>query len=373
MQFAGQGVKYMEELRNLYYMYPAVQSYIQESAKAIQTEVSQYDDSQTGFFSQGLDVLKWIEKPDTTPEMGYLMSSPLSHPFIYLCQISTYISILEEGVDPKTLLDNTHSITGFSTGVVAAIVTSVGNTVETVKRVGLKVLAMFFWQGIRCQQAMHKFGVRGTLQTDLLDTREGSPSCMAAIGNLKRDLLMSYMNEFTDYGVIHFAYGLMPDRNIIAGLPQNVSAFKLFLKDQEPRASWRYINSTIAAHCPFLRYSLEMSPKDAERIGVRFNRDDMQVPVWSNDTGQDIRDCKNIVWEVMRAYFTRPAFWNNQIKPLLTPGDICYVLDFGPGNGVAVLTKGYIKGSDIQVIRCVIPMERKKLIEEILPSLSAAN
>ncbi len=373
IQFAGQGVKYMEELRCLYNTYPPVQSYIHEAAKVIQTEASQYDDSQTGFFSQGLDVLSWIEKPDTTPEMGYLLSSPLSHPFIYLCQITTYISILEEGVDPKILLDNTHSATGFSTGVVAAIVTSVGDTIETVKEVGLKVLAMFFWQGIRCQQSMYKFGVDGILQTDLLDKREGSPSCMAAIGNLKRDRLQSYMNEFADYGVIHLAYGLVSDRNIIAGLPQNLIAFHLFLKDKEPRASWRYTTSTIAAHSPFLRYSLELSPKDAERIGLRFNSADMRIPVWSNDTGQDIRDCKNIVWEVMRAYFTRPAFWNNQIKPLLTPGDIAYVIDFGPGTGVAILTKGYIKGSGNQVIRCVTPLGRKKLIEEIMPSLTAVN
>lgn len=375
IQFAGQGVKFMDELRRLYTTYPAIQPFIQEAARVVQTEASQYDDSETGFFRQGVDVMSWIEKPETTPEMGYLLSSPLSHPFIYLCQVGNYLSILREGVDPRILLENTHSITGFSTGVIAAIVTSIGTTIEKVEELGLKVIAMFFWQGVRCQQSMFKFGASDILRTDLVDSREGSPACMAAIGNLDRDKLKGYIAEFADYGVVHLAYGLANDRNIIAGLQQSLSAFSLFIKEREPRSSWRYTPSTIAAHCPFLRYSLETSPQDAERIGLSFNAQDMVTPVWSNDTGEDIRNHEDIVWEVMKAYFTKPAFWDDQIHPLLAPdaSGISYVLDFGPGTGVASLTEGYTKGMDIQVIRCVVPLGRKKLIEEIMPALSAGN
>jgi malonyl CoA-acyl carrier protein transacylase len=95
----------------------------------------------------------------------------------------------------------------------------------------------------------------------------------------------------------------------------------------------------------------------------------MAIPVWSNDTGEDLRTVGNIIDEVMRAYFLCPAIWRRQIKPLLPPTSIRYVLDFGPGTGVASLSENHCAGTGIQVVRCAIPLGRKKLFDEVLPAL----
>ncbi|MCP4756646.1 MAG: ACP S-malonyltransferase [Proteobacteria bacterium] len=372
IQFAGQGVKYMDELRRLYKMYPDVRPFIQEAIAEIKRQASQYDDTETGFFVQGLDVDRWIEHPEETPDLAYLLSSPLSHPLIYLCQIATFISVLQEGLDPEWLLSRTHSATGFSTGIVAAVLISMGLSLEELQQLAVKVQAMFFWQGVRCQQSIFRFGVQPVLEVDNVESAEGSPSCMASINGLSRGRLDELIDAYSDYGVVHPAYELLPDRCIVAGLPESLVAFNRFLKLHEKEASGKFIPSTIAAHCPFLTYALETSPIDAERIGLELSGDQLEIPVWSNDTGADLRASQNIVWDVMQAYFMHTASWRSQIASLLEPNGITHVLDFGPGPGVASLTENHIPGSDIQVIRCTVPLGRRRLFDEVLPALNGS-
>ncbi len=369
IQFAGQGMKYMDELRRLYSMYPDVQPFIQEAITTIKTQAAEYDDSRTNFFVHGLDIDRWIAHPEETPDLSYLLSSPLSHPLIYLCQISNYISIIQEGVDPQKLIRNTHSVTGFSTGVVAALLVAMGLPLDQLRPWALKVQAMFFWQGVRCQQSILHFGAEPKLEIELLDSTEGSPSCMASINGLARTPLEELIAAFANYGTIYPAYELGEERWIVSGLPNDLMEFNKFIKGRVPEASWRYNASTIAAHSPFLSYALEYSPLDAKRLGLVFKGEDMKVPVWSNDTGEDLRASKDIILDVMHAYFICPALWRSQIAPLFPPTNINYVLDLGPGTGVASLTESQISGSGIQILRGTLPLGRKRLIEEVMPSL----
>ncbi len=369
IQFAGQGVKYIEELRRIYTSYPDMQSFIEEAIVEVKKQAAEFDDSETGFFSKGLDADQWIKRPETTPDAGYLSSSPLSHPFIFLSQISTYISVLKEGVDPGFLIANTHSITGFSTGVVAAILAAMDLTLDELCKTALKVQAMFFWQGVRCQQSMYQFGACPELNGNLIDSIEGSPSCMASITDLELDPLKEEIKKFSDYGIVHTAYELFPGRWIVAGLPENLAGFKLFLEKDKRGSEWKYIPSTIAAHCPFLRYALQTSPQDAKRVGLSINGNDLKIPVWANDMGKDLRESDDVIFDVMEAYFTKPAVWRKQIHPLLEENSMTYVLDFGPGAGVASLTEGFLKQSNIKVIRCTVPLGRKLLFNQVLPSL----
>ncbi|MCP4751854.1 MAG: ACP S-malonyltransferase [Proteobacteria bacterium] len=359
----------MDELRRLYVKYPAIQPFIQKAIAEIKQQASCYDDSQTGFFYQGLNVDSWIEKPESTPGLTYLLSSPLSHPLIYLCQISNYISVLQEGIDLDFLLRHTHSVTGFSTGILSAVLASMGQPLKELEETALKVQAMFFWQGVRCQQSIFRFGVQPKLKIDLMESNDGSPSCMANVSNLAKAQLDEVIEQFSDYGIVHPAYELLPERWIVAGLPEALTAFGRFMKERKPETEFRFIPSTIAAHCPFLTYALETSPVDAEQVGLKLQGSDLKVPVWSNDTGADLRDSTDVILDVMTAYFIHPAYWRNQIAPLFSSTPIKYVLDFGPGPGVASLTENHTSGSGVQVIRCTVPLGRRRLFDEVLPSL----
>ena len=187
---------------------------------------------------------------------------------------------------------------------------------------------------------------------------------MANITGLTRRRLEDTIDAFSGSGTVYPAYELLPGRWIVAGLPEALIEFGRFLKERVKKATWKYIPSTIAAHCPYLSYALETCPSDAARVGAEFRGEEMKIPVWSNDTGSDLRTSENIVLEVMRAYFIRPGIWRLQTAPLFQPTDITYVLDFGPGTGVASLTESYTANSGIQVIRCAVPLGRRKLMEE---------
>jgi malonyl CoA-acyl carrier protein transacylase len=369
IQFAGQGVKYMEDLRRMYATCPGIRPFMRDAIAEIKTQAALYDDSRSGFFKYGLDVDAWMECPEKTPDLGYLLSSPLSHPLIYLTQISSYLSLMADGVDPTKLLERTHSATGFSTGVVAAILVSMGLPFDELCRLALKVQAMFVWQGIRCQESMLGFEVNPRLEPEMLATPHGSPSCMANINNMTRGKLDAALAAFSGRERIYPAYELFPGRWIVSGLPEDLAAFSAQISQNGNEATWRYVPSTIGAHSPFLAHAFETSPRDAGRLGVAFPSADMKIPVWSNDTGEDLRQHDDILMEVMRAYFLYPAVWRKQIKPVLPTTDIRYVLDFGPGTGVATLTENHCSTSGVNVVRCTIPMGRKKLLEEILPEL----
>lgn len=372
IQFAGQGVKYMDELRRIYTTTPGIRPFIMAAADEIRKQAARYDDTSTGFFEKGLDVDRWILHPETTPENSYLLSSPLSHPLIFLTQMSGYLAMILDGMDQDLLLANTHSATGFSTGIVAAVLASLGLPFDDFAEKALKVQAMFVWQGIRCQESMLAFGVNPRLKSELLDTAEGCPSCMASVSGLPRSLLDQGISLFAGIGTIYPAYELFPGRWIVAGLPDDLSAFHRFLTERYPAnpVVWRYIPSTIGAHSPFLAHAFATSPKDARDLGLSFSGKDMKIPVWANDTGEDLRHLDPVLDEIMRAYFLHPAFFRRQIKPVLPPTQIRYVLDFGPGTGVATLTENHSARSGIQVIRCAIPLGRKILFDEVLPRLS---
>lgn len=369
IQFAGQGVKYMDDLRRIYQTTPGIRPFIHEALDTLTAQASVYDDSRTGFFAKGLDVMTWINAPETTPDLGYLLSSPLSHPLIYLTQISSYMSFLLEGVNKDTLIERTHSVTGFSTGIVAAILVSMGLSYDELCAWALKVMAMFVWQGIRCQEAMATHGVNPQLVPERINSAQGSPSCMASITNLTRARLDDAISSCAGEARIYPAYELFPGRWIVSGLTHDLEVFRDYLAGHENQAEWRYIPSTIGAHSPLLAHAFETSPKDAERLGLAFRGEDMVVPVLSNDAGTDIRDSDEILSDVMRAYFLHPAHWRKQISPVLPKTTVRYVLDFGPGTGVASLTENHCARSGIQVIRCSIALGRKKFLDELMPDL----
>ena len=369
VQFAGQGTKYIDELIQLYSTYPKIRPFIQDAIAEIKKQASCYDDTQTAFFSHGLEIDRWLEDENKVPDSGYLVSSPISHPLIYLCQIANYISILQDGLDQGKLLLNTHSITGFSTGVVAAILCSMGLPLDELWKLAIKVQAMFFWQGIRCQQCTLKLGIRPKLVLGQFDSTEGTPSCMANISGLTRERLDELIDSFSDYGIVYPAYELLPDRWVVSGMPDVLVEFNKFVNERVDGVGWKYNLSTIAAHSPFLSDALESTPMDVGKLDLGFSGEDMRVPVWSNDTGTDLRSSKDLLYDVMQAYFTRPGVWRKQIASLYPPTHITHVLDFGPGTGIAGLTQSHIKESGIQVIRCAVPNGRKKLFEEVIPAL----
>ena len=370
IQFAGQGMKYMDELRRLYSSVPAVQPFIDEAINAIKGELARYDDSECGLYKEGLAVDEWIKNPQSTPGFAYQLSSPISHCLIYLTQISNYLALVEEGMDHEALQAHVHTVTGFSTGIMAAVLCALDVNKDYLWKRAIDVQKMFFWQGARCQESIFKAGGRPFLDEKLHSTAEGSPSCMASIADIPRSKVDTLIAEFATQGKVYLAYKLTPMRCIVAGLPKDVAAFGAFIKERvEKKFTWRYVPSTIAAHSPLLQHAFDNTPNDAVSVGLKFDKSELKLPVLSNDGGKDLRESDDIITDIMHAYFLQTGLWRNQLAPLFANDGITHVLDFGPGAGVAGLTEMHLARFDIKVVRCSVPLERKMFIKQVLSNL----
>src|SRR5690606_19004784 len=86
--FGGQGniEEYFEELREIHNVYPTfVGELITTSADLLQT-LSRHPNAEK-LYPKGLDALAWLQNPDATPDVDYLISAPVSFPLIGLLQL----------------------------------------------------------------------------------------------------------------------------------------------------------------------------------------------------------------------------------------------------------------------------------------------
>jgi len=371
VQFAGQGMQYIDELRRLYTSTPSIRPFVDRAAAAIAAQRATDDDTVGPFYDQGLDVGRWLADGPSTPGFGYLSSSPISHCLIYLTQMANYLAFLDDVGGQDRLLPFVHGTTGFSTGVMAALVAALPFGREDLWTRALAVQSMFFWQGARCQESMIRHDARPVLDEQRSATAEGCPSAMASVADVPRSKLDALIAEFAPQGTVYLAYKLSPLRCIVAGHPDTLERFRAFLGSRLPKPSWRWVVSTIAAHSPLLDHAYATTPADARRVGLAFAGSELARPVLSNDGGKDLRESPDIVDDVMRAYFLETGYWREQLAPLFAGEGITHVLDFGPGAGVAGLTEMHLTRLDVKVVRCAVPLERTMFIEKVLrPALS---
>ena len=365
LQFAGQGMKYIDELRKLHNGYRSLRPFIHEAVAALRSQLLECDDGREGYFSKGLDVDRWIEEPETTPDFAYLLSSPVSHCLIYLTQISHYLALLEEGIEHRELQKLVHSVSGFSTGIMASVLTALDLSKNDLWKRAIDMQKMFFWQGLRCQESMDKLAVRLELDEELHNTAEGSPSCMASVAKIPCSKLEAALSDFEEKSSVYLAYKLTPLRSIVSGRPEALRGFRDLLLSREPKAQWRYVPSTIAAHSPFLAHAFETTPEDARRVGLSLSGEEMVRPVLASNGKGDLRESEDIVSDIMHAYFLETGHWRAQIEPLFKEEGITEVLDFGPGSGVAGLSEMMLARKGTKVRRCSIAFERKMLVQEL--------
>ena len=90
--FGGQGniEEYFEELREVYNTYPSlVEDFVSTAAAHLQLLAR--DPKAEKLYPKGLDVLRWLNNPDTQPDIDYLVSAPVSFPLIGLTQLAHYV------------------------------------------------------------------------------------------------------------------------------------------------------------------------------------------------------------------------------------------------------------------------------------------
>lgn len=220
----GQGYTYIEELRALAASKDGLPELFTALAAALSEEVANATASASGLWPEGLDILGWLSNPDSTPDMAYLCSAPVSYPLIYATQLAHYaVAIASAGVQQDQMVSVLKGATGHSQGVVTAAVIASSSDDATLVANAAAGAKYMLWQGARCHQVLN------TAVAYSGPTPQASP--MLAVAGLTKEALSKVCAQF----------------NANAGAPLTVRIYM----DRPPRA-WNVRPSDILKHAVYL-------------------------------------------------------------------------------------------------------------------------
>lgn len=367
--FGGQGniEEYFDELRELFNIYPSFVEELVTSAAELLQNLSR-DSRVDQLYSKGLDIMAWLHRPESTPDVDYLVSAPVSFPLIGLVQLAHYsVTCRVLGLTPGQFRENLSGATGHSQGIVLAAAVASADSWDAFETIALGAITLLFWIGARSQQTYPRTSLAPSVLQDSIDNGEGVPTPMLSI----RDLSLSQVQEHIDItnqylpDDRHIAISLINSaRNVVVTGPP-ISLYGLNLQLRKVKAPTgldqtripftdrkiRFINRFLPITSPFhSKYLIDATAQiDEDLKDVKILSKDLAIPVYDTSTGQDIREMHgNIVPTLVRLITQDPVNWEMAtVFPKAT-----HILDFGPGgvSGLGVLTSRNKDGTGVRVI-----------------------
>ncbi|EQK99784.1 fatty acid synthase beta subunit dehydratase [Ophiocordyceps sinensis CO18] len=368
--FGGQGniEEYFEELREAFQTYPSfVGELITSAAEQLQT-LSNHPSAEK-MFPKGLDIMSWLQHPDSTPDVEYLISAPVSFPLISLVQMAHYeVACKVLGIDPGQFRERISGTTGHSQGIVMAAATAAADSWDSWRAIVSSTLAILFWIGTRSQQAFPTTSMTPTMLRESMDNGEGSPTPMLSIRDLSQQEVQKHIDATNQYlpSHRHISVSLVnsPRNLVVTGPPTSLYGLNSQLRkvkaptgldqtrvpytERKVRFVNRFLPITAPFHSKYLAEATAMIDEDLK--DVRIDSGSLRIPVFDTNTGEDLRaQVKgNVVPALVRLITRDPVNWE---KATVFPG-ATHVLDFGPGgvSGLGILTSRNKEGTGVRVI-----------------------
>ncbi|KAL9947011.1 hypothetical protein D7B24_008910 [Verticillium nonalfalfae] len=368
--FGGQGniEEYFDELREIYKTYqPFVGELILHAAELLQN-LSKHPSAEK-LYPKGLDVMRWLEDEDATPDLDYLVSAPVSFPLIGLVQLAHYeVTCKALGVNPGKLRERLSGSTGHSQGVVLAAATAAACSWESWKEIAPTALTILFWIGARSQQVFPRTSLTPNMLRESIDNGEGTPTPMLSIRDLSQAEVQKHIDATNQYlpADRHISISLInsPRNLVVTGPPISLYGLNAQLRkvkaptgldqtripytERKSRFVNRFLPITAPFHSKYLAEATELIDGDLKDIEIL--SEDLGIPVFDTNTGKDIREEVegNIVPALVRLITRDPVNWE---KATVFP-DATHVLDFGPGgiSGLGILTSRNKEGTGVHVI-----------------------
>ncbi len=356
LQFAGQGNRYLDELKRVFHSEPDLQDFILEAGRVIECEVVRCQRSSLSFYSYGFALEEWLTNGDKRPPAAYLHSSPISYPLTYLTQLANFLASLK-GLSRESFLESCCGATGFSTGIMTALLVAAKLPEKVWRERALALQALFVWAGARVQKCTLAQGVEVELAAH-------SPSCMARVDGLSLARLEPYIAAVKNEARVEVAYILEEERIVIAAMPSELTTVQELLTKAAEDCSWQFILSSTAAHSSYHRLALEELLQDAVSCGFSLEANELAMPVYSIADGRDMRTSEDMLVTALRGFLLDRGDWPKQVEAAITNG-VSHVVDYGPGAGIAGLTGRRIQGEKPTVIKCSIPLGRKLFAQQI--------
>jgi fatty acid synthase subunit beta, fungi type len=368
--FGGQGniEEYFDELREIHSTYPSlVEDFISTAAAHLQALAR--DTQAEKLYPKGMDILRWLDHPDSQPDVQYLVSAPVSFPLIGLTQLAHYVVTCRVlGTHPGHVRDRLAGTTGHSQGVVTAAAIAASGSWSAFDKAARDALSILFWIGARSQQAYPKTSLAPNVLQDSIDNGEGAPTPMLSIRDLPRSAVQKHIDTTNEHlpEDRHIGISLVNSaRNfVVTGPPMSLYGLNLQLRkvkaptgldqtripftDRKVRFVNRFLPITAPFHSPYLAEAITHLESDLDDVQIR--ADDLGIAVFDTNTGEDIRQRHetNIVPSLVRMICKDTVNWEQAtVMPTAT-----HILDFGPGgiSGLGVLTNRNKDGTGVRVI-----------------------
>ncbi|KAI8872143.1 fatty acid synthase [Ramicandelaber brevisporus] len=368
--FGGQGnvEDYFAETRELFNTYETIlRPFVERMSIVLRNHAK--DKAASSIHSKGMDVIRWLDNPESQPDSEYLLGAPVSLPLIGLTQLMHYY-VMRVVLDmPFDLIRSSFNkgTTGHSQGIISAVVIAASSSDELFAINSEKALGLLFWIGTRSQQVFPPTTINPAIVEDSIANNEGVPMPMLSITNLRHSEVQGHVDAANQHlpadRQISIALRNGPRSFIVAGDPQSLYGLNVTLRkvkapsgleqsrvpysQRKIKFSSRFLPITAPFHSNYLRQAPDLIIGDIERFSLDFNVDDVKIPVYATDDGRDLRTESNISKVLVDSICLKPLNWE-----LCTKVSASHFVDFGVGgsSGIGSLTQRNKIGQGVHVI-----------------------
>ena len=375
--FGGQGTHNgdgLNDLRQLYDTYRPLLSNLIKHADSVLKHLAKKIWLRDPTFDYAVDLIEWLESPDTAPNKAYLATAPISLPINGIISLSLYcITCHFLKKDPGQMRENLIGASGHSQGVVVAVAIASSGSWEAFDKAVVDAVELLYWIGLKGHLGTPSFHIPETA-SDLPKQDPRAVSSMLSVQGLSREEIVVLLDDTnTQLDARERAYLALVnsgDKMVIAGptrtlhgieavlaekqAPKELDQAKIPFPDRLPNIDTQLLPVSAAFHSPHLEDA-------SQQVLAQFERDampnfDLKIPVFDTHTGGDLRHVSQseLLRRLIRMIMCETLEWRNACFH----HDSTHVLDFGPGQTSRLLQE-QTKGSGTRIIYASAVLESK--------------
>ncbi|KAJ3053654.1 beta subunit of fatty acid synthetase, partial [Rhizoclosmatium hyalinum] len=260
-------------------------------------------------YADRIDVMEWLQKPETKPNTQSLLATDLSLPLIGLTQLLAYwVTLKIANKTPGELRSLIQGTTGHSQGIVSSIVIASSETEKEFLENTQKALGLLFWIGLRSQNAWPSTTLDPKILQDSLDSGEGVPTPMLLVSGLRRGEIAEHIEQTNQHLPTEKRIQLSlingPRACICTGPPQSLYGLNVALRkikaapgenqnripfsQRKVRFTSRFLPVTVPFHSENLKDVPAILEQDIKEHSLSFVAEKVKIPVFHTKTGEDL-------------------------------------------------------------------------------------
>ena len=390
LTFAGQGFACLDELAAIHRESPVVREWVDAATACLADLLGRRELRWSGLYERGLDLSRWVRDEASRPDVGYLTSSTISQPLIFITQIARFVAAYGEGLGDAFDAGAIPVASGHSQGIMPALLVAESPAgVIPIPRF-LEYVRVMAWQGIHMAKCFRR------------EPATSGATPMAAVSGLPLErldevvcavnarlperarIVVALRNTRTRHVVSGTVSSLERLRSALSqGAEQQIQAKRKGLLGGAPATfTWEYLSVGAAYHSAHMLDGLSAMRATVEELGFRLDASSLTLDVISPATAERLNESPDLTDEILVSEFVRPVVWTQVVPRLASYDGVRAVLDLGPGDSAARLTRSLLRGTGVAVVDLsttairaiffregVIPRENNAKFADFLPKL----